>query len=458
MTPIIKTEMSTVLRFTIALLTGLTALAQEANPLLTKAEAYQIMLKNNFGIQIANNLVDIAENNKSVLNADFLPSISGVAGATYDNNSSVTDFNGATDSEGNPRPNFEINNAETQRYNAGINLDYTLFDGLGRLYNYKQLKETYNLSQLEARETIELTTIQLFTVYYEVARVTENVQVLEEALDISRNREQRASYEFEYGQSNKLNVLNAQVDVTTDSINLITARQNLENVKRDLNVVLNRDLETQFNVETEVGFIDVLFLAGLEEDTSINNVNLLQAEKDITISDYAIKGARSLLLPSIGLTGSYGWNQSNNPASAFFPGTTNTSNNFNIGASLRWNIFDGGRSVTAVKNARIFYDNQQLIKEQIKQEINRDIANAKGNYFNALEVYKLQEQNVVTAKDNFDRSAEQLKIGQITNVEFRQAQVNLLTAQTTKNAAMFAAKVAELNYLQLVGQLLNIDF
>ena len=227
MTPIIKTEMSTVLRFTIALLTGLTALAQEANPLLTKAEAYQIMLENNFGIQIANNLVDIAENNKSVLNADFLPSISGVAGATYDNNSSVTDFNGATDSEGNPRPNFEINNAETQRYNAGINLDYTLFDGLGRLYNYKQLKETYNLSQLEARETIELTTIQLFTVYYEVARVTENVQVLEEALDISRNREQRASYEFEYGQSNKLNVLNAQVDVTTDSINLITARQNL---------------------------------------------------------------------------------------------------------------------------------------------------------------------------------------------------------------------------------------
>ncbi|PQB03610.1 hypothetical protein BST85_00860 [Aureitalea marina] len=73
-------------------------------------------------------------------------------------------------------------------------------------------------------------------------------------------------------------------------------------------------------------------------------------------------------------------------------------------------------------------------------------------------MFELQEQNVVTAQDNFDRSAEQLKIGQITNVEFRQAQVNLLTAQTTKNAAMFAAKVAELNYLQLVGQLLNIDF
>jgi outer membrane protein TolC len=442
----------------IVLLFSGTLLGQEIGPTLSKAEAFEQMLESNFGIQIARNNVTIAENNKSILNANYLPSLTGLAGATYDNTSSVTDFNGATDNQGNPRPDIEINDAETRRYNASLNLDYTLFDGLGRYYNFKQLKETYNLSQLEARETIELTTIQLFTVYYEVARVTENVEVLQQTLEISRNREQRAAYEFEYGQSNKLNVLNAQVDVTTDSINLLNALQRLKNVKRDLNVVLNRDLETQFEVETDVDFVEVLVAEEMDDLASANNVTLLQAEKDILISDYAIKSARSLLLPSIGLTGSYGWNRNENPASAFFPGTTNMSNSYNIGASLRWNIFDGGRSITAVKNAKIFYNNQELIKEQLEQQVYRDIANAKGNYINALEVYRLQEQNVVTAEDNFRRSAEQLKIGQITNIEFRQAQVNLLNAQTTKNAAKFAAKVAELNYLQLVGQLLNVDF
>ena len=32
-----------------------------------------------------------------------------------------------------------------------LGLNYTLFDGFGRSYNYKKLKETYNLSELEAK-------------------------------------------------------------------------------------------------------------------------------------------------------------------------------------------------------------------------------------------------------------------------------------------------------------------
>lgn len=427
-------------------------------PMLSKQEAFQIMLDNNFGIQIANNDMAIAENNKSILNAGYLPNIFGLAGANYDLTNSTTDFNGATDNEGNPRPDIEINDAETRRYNASINLDYTLFDGLGRLYNYRQLKEEFNLSQLQARETIELTTVQLFAVYYEVARITENVQSLKEALDISKNREQRAAYQFEYGQANKLNLLNAQVDVTTDSINLLSARQNLANTKRDLNLLLNRELETTMQVDTLVNFLDVSMLQGFYDQVEENNVTLLQADKNILISDYQIKNARSLLLPSIGLTGSYGWNRNENPASVFFPGTTGLSNSFNVGATLRWDIFDGGRSVNALKNAKIFYKSQELVREQISQEVARDIANARGDYQNALKIYRLQEQNVLTNEDNFRRSEEQLKLGQITNIAFREAQLNLLTAQITKNAAKYTAKLAELNYLQLVGQLLNVEF
>ncbi len=442
----------------LVLFVNATSYAQDELNVLSKDEAFSLMLENNFGIQLANNNVSIAENNKSILNADYLPTISTTAGASYDNTTSNTDFNGALNQDGEPRPDITINNAETERFNAAINLDYTLFDGLGRYYNFKTLKEEYNLSQLQARETIENTTIQLFSVYYEAARITENVQVLEEALAISKQREQRAAYQFEYGQANKLAVLNAQVDITTDSINLLNARQNLRNVKRDLNVLLNRDLETPFDVETQVEFLDMLQLVALEDQMISKNVSVLQANQNIVISDYAIKGARSLLLPTIGLTGSYGWNRNLNPASAFFPGTTGTSNSFAVGANLRWDLFDGGRSVTALKNAKIVYRNQELVKSQLEQQISRDIANAKGDYLNALDIFKLQEQNVITNQNNFERSSEQLKIGQITTVEFRQAQVNLLLAQTTMNSAKFTAKVAELVYLQLVGEILNIDF
>jgi outer membrane protein TolC len=437
-----------------------TGFAQEDEMLekLTKDEAITVMLENNFGIKIAGNAVQIADNNRSILNSDYLPTLSGNAGATYDNTSSSTSFNGALDNQGNPRPDIEIDDAETRRYNASLNLDYTLFDGLGRYYNYKSLKEQYNLSQLEARETIELTTLQLIAVYYEVARQMENVSVLQDALEISRQRELRASYQFDYGQVSKLEVLNARVDVNTDSINLLVARQQLVNTKRDLNLVLNRDLETRFAVDTTATFISLLKMNEFRETVAENNVSLLQNEKNIELSEFDVKRAKAVLLPSVGLSGSYGWNRSENPAGVFFPGTTGTSNSLNVGLNLRWNLFDGGRTITTVKNARIALETQNLLKAQLSEQVYRDLANAMGNYETALYIYKLQEQNVLTNEDNFRRSEEQLKIGQITSVEFRQAQLNLLNALTVKNAAKYSAKIAEAELLQLTGQLLNTEF
>ena len=99
-----------------------------------------------------------------------------------------------------------------------------------------------------------------------------------------------------------------------------------------------------------------------------------------------------------------------------------------------------------------------MLYKQITTEVARDIANAMGNYQNRLAIFELQEQNVVTAQNNYDRSQERYKLGQITSVELRQAQINLLNAQTNKNLAKYEAKLSELELLQLTGQLLNVSF
>jgi outer membrane protein TolC len=225
-----------------------------------------------------------------------------------------------------------------------------------------------------------------------------------------------------------------------------------------LNLVINADLERSFVVDTAVVFVNPIEIAQYVEAAASNNVSLLQVEQDMVISDYQIKSAKALLLPTIGLTGSYGWNRNENPASAFFPGTTNKSNSLALGANLRWNLFDGGRSITTIKNAKIVYENQELAKQQLEMQIHRDIRNAQGNYENALKIFDLQSQNVITSDDNLKRSSERLKLGQITSVEFRQAQINLINALTTKNAAKYQAKLAEVQLLQLAGQLLNVSY
>jgi outer membrane protein TolC len=95
-------------------------------------------------------------------------------------------------------------------------------------------------------------------VYFQIARLSENNNNLQEALNISKQRLERAKYKHQYGQSTKLELLNAEVDVNNDSIALINSKQQYLNAKRSLNIVLGQQKEMNYEVETEVTFNQIM--------------------------------------------------------------------------------------------------------------------------------------------------------------------------------------------------------
>lgn len=424
------------------------SLIGNAQLLLTKEEAVSLALEHNFGVKIANNTVEIAENNSDILNSGYLPSLTGNGGANFNIDNTEAEFsNGGS---------TKLSGAESSRYNASVNLNYTLFDGLGRFYNYKRLKEEYQLTELQARETIENTIIDMMTMYFQVANMSQSVSALEKSLEISRDRLKRAEYQFEYGQDTKLGMLNAEVDRNNDSISTINMKLELEKAKRNLNLVMGNSVSSQFEVDTLIVFIMGLEKEGLHQKMLANNVVLLQNQKNIAISEYDIKTGKSGYLPRIGLTGSYGWNKNNNNAASFVTVSTNTG--LSGGLNLTWDIFDGGSTVTRVKNAQIALENQQILNEQIELEVERNFNNAWDHYKNKVAVYQIEENNILTAFNNFDRTQEKFKMGQVNSLEFRQAQINYLNAVVSKNQAKYEAKLAEIILLQISGELLNVVF
>jgi outer membrane protein TolC len=415
---------------------------------LTREDAINMALENNYGIKIANNYVNIAENNASIYNSGYLPTLTGNAGSTFNKDNTNAVFSNGEDTH--------LNGAKSSRFNASASFNYVLFDGLGRLYNYRQLKEQYNLSELQARETIERTILELFTIYYKVAQLTENSSLLNKSLKISKDRLLRANYQFEFGQNTKLSVLNAEVDVNNDSIALLNTKQLLANAKRDLSVVLGNNEIPDFIVDTNIRFIITKNKQELYEQLKINNITLLQFEKNIKVSDFQLKANKSGYLPTIGLTSTYGWSKNENNPSSFL--TESTNSGISTGFNLRWDLFNGGKTRTQVQNAKINYENQILFKREIELQIARDFNNAWEDYKTKLFILQTQEKNVETNKRNFSRTEDQFKLGQITSIEFRQAQINLLNAQSNLNQAKYDAKNAELKLLQLSGELLNTDF
>jgi len=434
---------------------GLTTAFSRGQTVLSREDALALALEHNYGILMSRNTLEVADNNRSLANAGFLPNLAVSSGATYNNADTDISFPGQFLEDGTPRPDLSINEAISRGYNARLTLNYTLFDGGVRWFNYQRLRTQYQITELQLRETIEQTVLQLFTVYFQVAFLEETLVNSQEALSISKDRAERAEAQFGYGQTNKLAVLNAQVDVTNDSIALLGVQRQLSTAQRYLNTLLGRSVDQSFTVDKEVTWASSELLSLSMEEALQNNVDVLQAKALLTQNKYDVKIAQGGYLPSVGLNGSYGWNENQNPRSAFFPGTINDSYSLGLGATLTWNLFDGGRTIIRANNARIVLENQTLAEKQTLLQMERDLRNARQNYENALEIYELQSLQVTTAQNNFERTKALYAQGSITSVEFRQAQLNWTNALIQRSRAKYDAKLAEMTWLRLSGSLLR---
>lgn len=420
----------------------------EAQPLLEKVKAVEIALENNYNIRLTRNDVVRAKNNASVLNSGFLPAVTARGGINY----SFRD----THSELNDGSIHDATGMDTYVYNSSIGLNYTLFDGMGRKYNFDKLKESYNLSELQLRQIIESTVLELFSVYYEVARLTQDRLNQAETVDISKNRLLRARYSYDYGQSTQLDVLNAEVDFNNDSIAFLNISQQLDNSKRDLNVLLGRDVNMMFLVDTTVVYQKGITIEMLHEAAVKNNVSVLLSQGFLQNSKFDLGISKSGYAPKVSLNAGYNWDKTN-----FDPMATTKYQTIIgpvAGVNLSWNIFDGGYTKTRVQNAKIAIENQKISVEQTNQFLMRNLHNAWDFYQNALFVLEAEKKNLVTNQRNFDRTMEQNKLGQITNLDFRQAQLNLLRSQLNFSKAKYQAKTAELALLKLSGDLMFAQF
>ena len=194
----------------------------------------------------------------------------------------------------------------------------------------------------------------------------------------------------------------------------------------------------------------------LLEQALDQNVTIRLNRGLLRTSEFDVNINQANFMPSLNMNLSYNWNDRSFDPSSFFQHQTVIGPT--AGLSMAWDIFDGGLTKTRVQNARIALENQQVSLQQARQFIERDVNNAWGFYRNARFVVQAEGKNLETNQRNFDRTMEQYNLGQITSIEFRQAQLDLLRAQLNFNQAKYEAKTAELALLQLAGTLQDAEF
>ena len=132
-----------------ALLLSLPAVAGAQEPMKGSLPLFiETGLKNNYDLRIVRNEERIADNNATIANAGYLPTLSVSAG--YDGSSMNTDTKSRTDgSVTKSRNTFD------HGYSAGVSLDWTIFDGFKIQANYSKLQELRRQGQTRTRLAIE---------------------------------------------------------------------------------------------------------------------------------------------------------------------------------------------------------------------------------------------------------------------------------------------------------------
>lgn len=426
----------------LALLLPFGVLAQDT---LTLQQAVAMALEHNQGIKVAYNDREVATNNATPGMANLYPRIDGNLGGDMSSTDTRQEFGGG-------QPGVDVKGAESSSWNGSIGLTYTLFDGMGNINHYKWLKEVAELADVQTRMQVELTILQVVTTYYATAGLAVNVDITTENLDISQDRYARAKNRYEFSADSKLSMLNARVDLNSDSVNYIQATQNFDNSKRDLNVLLGREPTLNFEVSRNVEVNADLQLEQLLENALIKNAELLTFKQSIEVAQRDLAVAKSFHYPKLDLNANYGTSQSFNEA-GFLLEQGNTG--YTAGLKLSIPIFNGNQRSVQVKNARIAVENNQELYSEALLRIERDVRNSFQTYRSNNYIFRMEKQNVETALLNFDRSKEQFELGQITTTQFREAQLNLIDARRSLVVAAFNTKVSETDLIRASGDLLN---
>ncbi|WP_264551038.1 TolC family protein [Flavobacterium sp. N2038] len=426
------------------LLLFLCIIQANAQEVLTIEDATKIALENNFEIKIAKNNSKISETNVTIGNAGMLPS--AIASITDNNsitNSSQTRQDGTTTS---------LDNAKNNSLNYGVSLGWTVFDGMKMFARLDQLKELQKLGDSELRRTVLIKIVQVNSAYYDLVQQQHQLAALDTTIVISKQRLTLAQNRFSIGKASKLEVLNAQVDLNSDQVALLRQKETYANAKILLNQYLARDPKINYTVTDLVTVNDALNLTELSELAHKQNPAVEAQIINKRIAELQLKQVKADRYPVVNLTSGYNFTESQ--SSLGFTSQA-SSRGLNYGFNATLNIFDGFNQHRNEKVAKLEIENSQIAIEQQNMILDTQLSTAFQTYLTNLELIGLEEDNVTIAKQNLDITLDKFRIGTITTLDFRTAQLNYVNAKVRYSNAQYQAKLSEIALRELAG---NINF
>ncbi len=411
--------------------------------LLRYQDAIAISLNANYNIQIAQNRFIQAANLNTPGNAGMLPKV--------DVNGAYTKSSNSLNQKYNTGNEVKRDASEATNTSADIGAVWTIFDGLKMFSTKEKLMEQSNLFNDQFKIQLEELMLEVVDGYYILVKQKQLLKSMKDEIKFAEERKKIAERKLTNGSGSRLDLLQANTELNRQRVVEMNIQSEINSARIHLNKLLQRPVETNFTIEDTVIITYNKSLDEIKKTVYETNTLLNYYKRNRRIAELELKETKALRMPVISLNAHYAYSKNTNEAGFLL---FNQSNGFNYGATATLPLFRGFSINKQIRNSRLEVLNSELAFKSATDDVNAELYTIWLTFSKAMEILRVEEQNIVFAREVLTVSQERFRVGLSSNVEILDAQRTYEESMTRLATARYTAKISEARLMKVNGELI----
>jgi outer membrane protein len=316
-----------------------------------------------------------------------------------------------------------------------------------------RLEVLAKLGELDTKYYIEETVADLARAYYLLIREQGLLEVYRQSLEVSTFRFELEERKRNIGSGNALLYYQAMVDLNADSLRVVEQEMNIRDQQIQINRIINRSPRLPMNPLNDD--IDLQGITAVDEliEMAVNNAtDLERARLEEMLSEANLRIERGGRYPSIALFGDYSYSSQRSDLGII---ESSKSHGSHFGIRVRFNLYDGGRQNTRIKNALLEQESSGILAEDVRAVIESELTRLTDRYDAFVQQQQLLAGNMDAAGRSLEIAREQFQAGAINGYEFRQTQLSALQVEDQLIHLKYAMRVIEIDIYRISGVLME---
>jgi outer membrane protein TolC len=288
---------------------------------------------------------------------------------------------------------------------------------------------------------------RLIRAYYGAVLAQASLNTAKEAVKSAEADAQRARNFRDAGMSTDADVLSIQVHLANVREQQIRRGYDVKVAMAALNEALGLPLDTPQSLASPLtpGRLAAETAAAYEKAAEQNRPELKQTQQAAEIAEQQTSAAKAALLPQFSVRGAFEANRQQF--------VTKGGANWYVGASMRWNLFDGFANRARVAEAKAIVETAQAQRKVAEQGVRLEVFKAWADTRSAEERLGVSAAAVTQAEESLRITKNRYEAGLATVTDLLRNEIALLDARTRNLAAIHDQRLAMTQLVLVSGEL-----